>query len=173
MAWAALEPPAVTLITFAAIGVGMSLPYLLLSAVPGLTDKMPKAGPASELIKQLMGLLMLSAAAYFVGVGLSGLLAEPPEPPSRVYFWFVAAIVVLADLYYPGWEATDNGRPVRILRANTICRAVALGVGQHTLRFVYRPQGFTRGLWIAAATLLVLLVVTAVRYLPLFRIKSA
>ena len=38
---------------------------------------MPRTGPASELIKQVMGLLMLAAAAYFAGVGVSGALATP------------------------------------------------------------------------------------------------
>ena len=95
-AWATTEPPAITLLVFACIGLGMALPYLVLSAFPKLTDRMPRAGAASELIKQVMGLLMLAAAAYFIGVGLSGLMAEPPEPPSRSYLWFVAAVVIAA-----------------------------------------------------------------------------
>jgi len=115
MAWAATETPAITLITFAAIGVGMSLPYLLLAAFPQFTDKMPKAGPASELIKQVMGLLMLAAATYFVGVGFSGMLAEPPTPPSRMYFWFVAAVVVFAGLWLiiRTWQLTARSAPKR------------------------------------------------------------
>ncbi|MBT5657363.1 MAG: DUF255 domain-containing protein, partial [Phycisphaerae bacterium] len=113
MAWAATETPLVTLITFAAIGIGMSMPYMVLAAFPSLTDKMPKAGPASELIKQVMGLLMLAAATYFVGVGLSGMLAEPPAPPSRLYFWFVAAVVVLAGLWLivRTWQLTAHSAP--------------------------------------------------------------
>ena len=98
-AWATTEPPAITLLVFTSIGVGMAVPYLVLAAFPQLTDRMPKAGPASELIKQVMGLLMLAAATYFIGVGLSGMLAEPPEPPSRSYLWFVVATVVAAG----GW----------------------------------------------------------------------
>jgi len=113
MAWAATEPPGITTITFASIGIGMSLPYLVLAAFPRLTDRMPKAGPASELIKQVMGLLMLAAAAYFVGVGFSGLLAEPPQPPTRVYFWVVAAIVVVAGgwLVIRTWQLTARSAP--------------------------------------------------------------
>jgi len=98
-AWATTEPPGITLLVFACIGAGMALPYLVLSAFPKLTDRMPRAGAASELIKQVMGLLMLSAAAYFIGVGLSGLMAQPPEPPSRSYLWIVAAVVVLAGAW--------------------------------------------------------------------------
>ena len=69
-AWAATQSPTLTLIVFGAIGFGMAIPYLILAAFPHLVEKMPKAGAASEVIKQVMGLLMLAAAAYFIGVGL-------------------------------------------------------------------------------------------------------
>lgn len=98
-AWATTEPPGITMLVFAAIGLGMGAPYLLLAAFPKLTDRMPKAGAASELIKQVMGMLMLAAAAYFVGVGLSGVLAVPPEPPGRSYIWVVAGILVAAGAW--------------------------------------------------------------------------
>ena len=65
-------------------------------------------------------------------------------------------IVVLADLFHPGWQATDNGQPVPILRANGICRGVAVTAGEHRLRFIYRPTSFYRGLWITGAILLLL-----------------
>ena len=90
-AWAASQSPSTTLYTFGAIGIGMALPYLVLSAWPALVDKMPKTGPASELIKQVMGLFMLAAAAYFIGVGLSALAASPSDPAGRLYWWPVMA----------------------------------------------------------------------------------
>jgi thiol:disulfide interchange protein DsbD len=88
-AWAATRHPVTTLSTFAFIGFGMALPYLILSASPKLVSKMPRPGPASVLIKQVMGFLMLAAAAYFVGTGVSGILAQPPIPPARGYWWAV------------------------------------------------------------------------------------
>jgi thiol:disulfide interchange protein DsbD len=88
-AWAATRHPLTTLSTFAFIGFGMALPYLILSASPKLVSKMPRTGPASVLIKQVMGFLMLAAAAYFVGTGVSGILAQPPIPPARGYWWAV------------------------------------------------------------------------------------
>ena len=92
-AWAATQTPLTTLTTFAAIGGGMALPYLILSAFPNLVDRMPKAGSASELIKQVMGLFMLAAAAYFLGVGISALLSKPPNPPSKIFWWPVMGFV--------------------------------------------------------------------------------
>jgi len=95
-AWAATQPPATTLATFAAIGAGMALPYLVLSANPAWVAKMPKAGPASILIKQVMGLFMLAAAVYFVGVGLAALFSTPSNPPTKLYWWPVMFFCIAA-----------------------------------------------------------------------------
>jgi thiol:disulfide interchange protein DsbD len=100
-AWAATQPPWTTLATFAAIGIGMALPYLVLSASPGLVEKMPKTGPASLLIKEVMGLFMLAAAAYFIGGGLAAIFSSPPNPPGKLYWW----PVMLFSLSAGGWLA--------------------------------------------------------------------
>ena len=92
VAWATTQGPATILTVFAAVGTGMALPYLVLSAKPEWIDRMPRTGPASDLIKQVMGLLLLAAAAYFTGAGISGLLVTPPEPPSHAYWWAVALL---------------------------------------------------------------------------------
>jgi len=126
-AWAATRPPATTLFTFAAIGVGMALPYLVLSASPRLVEKMPKTGPASILIKQVMGLLMLAAAAYFIGVGVAALFVSPPNPPSRFYWWPVMLLVIAAG----GWLAyrtlqIASGKKLRLFFAAAGILMIAL-----------------------------------------------
>jgi thiol:disulfide interchange protein len=97
-AWSATQKPVVTLATFAAIGSGMAFPYLLLSVFPALVRKVPRTGQASDLVKQVMGLLMLAAGAYFLGTGLAGMLVRPPDPAGRLYWWLVATIVAAAGL---------------------------------------------------------------------------
>ncbi|MCP3902306.1 MAG: DUF255 domain-containing protein [Planctomycetes bacterium] len=98
-AYAATIHPAQTLVIFACIGIGMALPYQVLSTFPHLVERMPRTGPSSELIKQVMGLLLLAAGAYFVGTGISGLLVAPPQPPSRLFWWVVAAFGVGAGAW--------------------------------------------------------------------------
>jgi uncharacterized membrane protein YfhO len=46
---------------------------------------------------------------------------------------------VLADTWYPGWQATVDGVPTEILRANHAFRAVRLEAGEHTVEMAYRP----------------------------------
>lgn len=109
-AWATTQVPSLTMITFAAIGAGMALPYLVLAANPALVDRMPRSGSGGELIKQIMGLLMLAAAAYFLGVGVSGLTASSAAPPSLMYWWPVALLVATAGawLMYRCWCITQS-----------------------------------------------------------------
>jgi hypothetical protein len=56
------------------------------------------------------------------------------------------ALLVLSDLYYPGWRATVDGKRAEILRANYLMRAVAVTRGRHTVAFVYEPASFKAGI---------------------------
>jgi len=88
-----------TIVIFAALGVGMALPYLVLSAKPQWVERLPRAGPASELVKQVMGLLLLAAAAYFVGAGLKALVQDYPAIGKTLHWWVVALFALAAG----GW----------------------------------------------------------------------
>ncbi len=57
--------------------------------------------------------------------------------------------LVLLDSFYPGWKATLDGNPVKILRANYAFRAVAVPPGKHLVEFRYKPAIFYLGLWIS------------------------
>ncbi|MCC6660248.1 MAG: thioredoxin family protein [Phycisphaerales bacterium] len=98
-AWAATQNPAITLATFAAIGAGMALPYLVLSARPQWVARFPRTGPASELVKQVMGLLMLAVAAFFLGVGSVALVPGLPAWAKGAHWWAIAGLVCAAALW--------------------------------------------------------------------------
>ena len=97
-AWAATQAPAVTLATFAAIGAGMGLPYAVLAARPDWLRRVPKTGPWSELLKQVMGVFMLAAAAYFIGIGAQTLSAETGADP-RLLWWPVTGLCAVGGVW--------------------------------------------------------------------------
>jgi len=61
--------------------------------------------------------------------------------------------LVLADTWYPGWHATVDGEPHRVLRANHAFRAVRLSQGTHVLEMRYRPRSVAVGYWTSLVTL--------------------
>ena len=60
--------------------------------------------------------------------------------------------LVLADAWYPGWEARVDDQPVPIARADVLFRAVRLEPGTHTVAFDYRPSAFWLGVAISVAS---------------------
>ena len=48
-------------------------------------------------------------------------------------------VLVLHDLYYPGWDATLDDQPVPILKTNLLFRGVELPRGRHTIAFRFNP----------------------------------
>jgi len=62
------------------------------------------------------------------------------------------AILVLADAFYPGWQAYVDGKETPILRANHFYRAVALPKGEHHVEFRYSPKSFQWGMAISLLT---------------------
>ncbi len=116
--WAATSGDLATVLTvFGAIGAGMAFPYVVLSAYPQMARSMPRSGPASDLVKQVMGLLLLAAAAFFVGAGVNGLLPQP----SSLHWWVVGGIGAAAGVWM-AWRTLGITR--RLAR-----RAVFAGLG--------------------------------------------
>src|SRR6185503_2715457 len=55
-------------------------------------------------------------------------------------------VLVVADADYPGWEATVDGAPTPIYRANLAFRAVEIPAGTHRVEFRFRPASARHGL---------------------------
>lgn len=62
--------------------------------------------------------------------------------------------LLLTDTHYPGWEATVDGEPAQILRADILFRAVQLEPGTHHVEFRFRPASVRWGAWISASACL-------------------
>jgi hypothetical protein len=68
-------------------------------------------------------------------------------------------VLVLAEVWTPGWHATDNGNPVPILRVNGTMRGLLLVEGRHEVQLTFRPQEMVWGLWVTGFAILVCVVV--------------
>lgn len=56
---------AYTIAIFLTVGLGMSLPYIIIGLKPSLVTWLPKPGPWMETVKQLMAFLFLGTVAFF------------------------------------------------------------------------------------------------------------
>jgi uncharacterized membrane protein YfhO len=79
----------------------------------------------------------------------------------------VAGLLILSDLYFPGWQATVDGQPQPVYRADGILRGVQVPAGHHAILFTFRPPLLLLGVMISVAALLctVILVVLGARQL--------
>jgi len=68
LAFAFTQSPPVIFAIFMSIGVGMALPYLALSAAPGLIRFVPRPGDWMVVFEQVMGFLLLGTAVYLIGI---------------------------------------------------------------------------------------------------------
>jgi thiol:disulfide interchange protein len=123
LAWAVLQAQAggrfVGIGVITMVGVGMAIPYLLLSAFPELARRLPRTGPWSELVKQLMAFLIFGVAAYFAGQQIL---------PGNEFMWAVFAIAVCAAIFLIVRTAQLMPRP----RPIVIALIIALGMGYGT-----------------------------------------
>jgi thiol:disulfide interchange protein DsbD len=68
LGYAVTQPAAIGITVFAVLGVGMALPYLALTLVPGLLDKLPRPGAWMERFKQVMAFPMFLTCVWLVWV---------------------------------------------------------------------------------------------------------
>jgi uncharacterized membrane protein YfhO len=63
-------------------------------------------------------------------------------------------ILVLSDLWYPGWSGSLDGIDANVYRADYLLRAIAIPPGSHTVEFRYRPLSFSLGASLTFITLI-------------------
>jgi thiol:disulfide interchange protein len=83
------QPPHVVYMIFAAIGLGMASPYLVIGAFPELIRFLPKPGAWMETFKQVMAFLLLGTVVY-----LFSTLTAP---------YFIPTFTLLVGLWFACW----------------------------------------------------------------------
>ena len=97
-------------------------------------------------------------AAVSGGAAAAGSAAEAAvqwqqDSPTRIVLRVdapAAGWLVLADAFYPGWEARVDGQPTPIYPADGLFRAVAVPPGPHEVTFDFRPRSLRLGAALAA-----------------------
>lgn len=73
------------------------------------------------------------------------IVAAPTEPDT----------LIIRDTWFPGWQATVDGKPAPIQKSHDIFRSLQLPPGQHTIEMKYKPRNIHIGLLISLAASLV------------------
>jgi hypothetical protein len=68
-----------------------------------------------------------------------------------------AGYLFLSEIHYPGWKATIDDRPAKILRGNYLFRVIPVPEGRHRIRMQFDPWTIKLGSVLSAVTLLVIL----------------
>ena len=69
-----------------------------------------------------------------------------------------ASFVVFSEIYYPeGWQATIDGQPATISRANYVLRSLEIPAGDHEIVFSFKPKVYYYGNTVTTASSIVIL----------------
>lgn len=145
LAGSAAFSPARIMLIFTSLGIGMAAPYLILSAKPSLVERIPRTGPASELVKQVMGFMLFAAAAYFIGSGLIGLVNRHPYLARQLHWWIAAILVAVGALWliYRTFRITSNVAP------RIVFLIIGLLLGSAAISYAVNTTNTAREDWVA------------------------
>jgi thiol:disulfide interchange protein DsbD len=115
MGFALTRSAAETLLVFGFLGLGMALPYVVLSLSPGLLERLPKPGPWMETLKQLLAFPMLATVIWLVWV-----FGQQTGVGGATYLLSALLLVALAGWAVGRWNRTDQ-------TSGMAARAVAVG----------------------------------------------
>jgi hypothetical protein len=92
--------------------------------------------------------------------GTARLVSYAPEHVVAAASAEARSMLVLTDVYLPGWKATVDGRPAAIHRVDYLLRGVVVPAGSHRVEFRYEPLSWRIG-WIVSTIALIALAALA------------
>lgn len=125
LAWVLRRPPVEIFAVFLSIGVGMALPYVILTARPALIRYIPKPGEWTEVFEEVMGFLLMLTALYLVWISDLSFRMN-----LVLYLFFVA----MAFWQYGRFGSLDRSRISRIISEVML---VAILAGGYFISFYY------------------------------------
>jgi thiol:disulfide interchange protein len=117
------QSPVVALVIFAALGTGLSLPYLLLSLAPWMRRALPRPGAWMDTLKQLFAFPMYGSAAWLLWV-----LAQQTSSIGLGAALAGAILVALAAWSYQKSKESSGGRRMAALITTLAAALLAIAL---------------------------------------------
>jgi thiol:disulfide interchange protein/DsbC/DsbD-like thiol-disulfide interchange protein len=114
------QPPIVALCIFAALGLGLALPYLLLSFAPWLRRALPKPGAWMDTLKQFFAFPIYASAAWLLWV-----LAQQTSSIGLGAALAGAVLIALAAWAYQKSKSSSRGGRVAALVTASLAALLA------------------------------------------------
>ncbi len=118
-------------------------------------DAIPVWGATAQQALQEYGVgaLVPSATVVWEAYRANSLRLRVINPASET------AWLLITDTWYPGWQATVNGKPVPVLQANGAFRAVPIPSGEAVVEMRFQPRSVQTGMSLSVLSLIVALLV--------------
>jgi len=116
--WALVQPPVAALSVFAALGLGLALPFVAVSFAPALFKLLPRPGVWMDIFRKVLAFPMYGAAAWLVWV--FALEAGDAALP----FLFAAAVVLGFSAFM--WGVSQHGLRPWLSRALAVIALIAV-----------------------------------------------
>ena len=133
LVWAASQPPVLGTALVMTVGIGMAAPYLVLAALPELARRFPRTGPWAQIVKQMLGFLLLATAIYF------GRRFLPESLRERGFWWILFAVVAGSGVFLLIRTVQFTRRAGPILIAAIIALLIVAPSRAVTMRLTYVP----------------------------------
>jgi thiol:disulfide interchange protein DsbD len=117
------QPVGNALCIFASLGVGIALPYVLLSFAPWMRRVLPKPGAWMDTLKQLFAFPVYATGAWFLWV-----LAEQTSPLGLGAALAGTVLIALAAWVYQKSHVSTGSGKAALLATALICFAMAVGL---------------------------------------------
>jgi thiol:disulfide interchange protein len=104
------------------VGVGMALPWLVLSAFPEATQRFPRTGPWPSVVKQMTAFLLIATAIFFAAPLMPAAFRE------RGLWWLIFACIAASAIFLLARtvQIAPRPRPIAISSGISI---VLVGIG--------------------------------------------
>ncbi len=130
LAWTLTQPPGVIFLIFICIGVGMALPYMILTINPVFLKYIPKPGEWLSTFEKVMAFFLVFTVIYLIGI-----LDSASTMPMIAFLGFIALGF---------WQYGRYGSPVRTIPKRIVSMTALIGIllaGYFiSFEYLYDPQ---------------------------------